>query len=340
MKHPIASAVFVALSLVAGSLAAQTTPVIPPAAIASSDTVPPIDTVRNRPVVHECDAAKPEWLFCDDFESNRLDRYFEYKDPDSSFVRADSVGVLGSMGMRVRFKKGQVDAGSLKLAFGKTPSAYMRAVDSGATQYRGLYWRVYLRNDSSWIGGGGDKLSRAQVLVSPSWAQAMGAPVWSGGPSGAGANYLVIDPYSGTDVAGALKTTTYNDFPHLRWLGSVRSRTPIFDQAHVGKWYCVEAHVRLNDPGESNGVFELWIDDWLEAQHTGLNWLGDFSGYGLNSVFFENYWNAGSPVEQTRYMDNIVVSTKRIGCGRLTAPDSVPVKIDSSANSDPVSRDR
>jgi hypothetical protein len=336
MRHPIICAVFIALSQLASApltdaLLAQT-PAVPATAVpGGTDTTPARDTITNRPVVHECDAAKPEWLFCDDFETNRLGRYFEYKNPDSSFTRADSVGVLGSTGMRVRFKKGQVDAGSLKLAFGKTPSAYMRAVDSGATEYRELYWRVYLRNDSSWIGGGGDKLSRAQVLVSPSWAQAMGAPVWSAGPGLPGANYLTIDPYSGTDVTGALKTTTYNDFPHLRWLGSVRSRTPIFDQAHVGKWYCIEAHVRLNDPGESNGVFELWIDDWLEAQHTGLNWLGSFTDYGLNSVFFENYWNAGSPVEQTRYMDNIVVSTQRIGCGRLAAPDSVPVKIDSTA---------
>lgn len=336
MKHPTLRAAFVALSLITGSLPAQT-PAVVPVPPAPSDTVPAPDTVRNRPVIHECDAARPEWLFCDDFETNRLSRYFEYRNPDSSFTRADSVGVLGSAGMRVRFRKGQVDAGSLKLAFGKTPSAYMRAVDSGATVYRELYWRVYLRDDSSWTGGGGDKLSRAQVLVSPSWAQAMGAPVWSAGPGLPGANYLAIDPYSGTDNTGALKTNTYNDFPHLRWLGAVRGRTPIFDSSHVGRWYCIEAHVRLNDPGESNGVFELWIDDWLEAQHTGLNWLGSYTDYGLNSVFFENYWNAGSPVEQMRYMDNIVVSTQRIGCGRLAPPDSAPVKSDSTASSGRVS---
>ena len=47
---------------------------------------------------------------------------------------------------------------------------------------------------------------------------------------------------------------------------------------------------------------------------TGLNFLGSFSQYGINAVYFENYWNTGSVIPQDRYMDNIVVSTERIGC--------------------------
>jgi hypothetical protein len=29
----------------------------------------------------------------------------------------------------------------------------------------------------------------------------------------------------------------------------------------------------------------------------------------------ENYWNAGAPRPQDRFLDNVVVSTARIGCG-------------------------
>jgi len=39
-------------------------------------------------------------------------------------------------------------------------------------------------------------------------------------------------------------------------------------------------------------------------------------------VFFENYWNTGSPAAQERYLDDIVVSTRRIGC--LAASRSSP----------------
>jgi hypothetical protein len=82
----------------------------------------------------------------------------------------------------------------------------------------------------------------------------------------------------------------------------------------VGRWYCVEAHAALNDAGLANGVFELWVNGNLEAKGTGLNFVGTFSGYGINAVFFENYWNKGAPATQERYFDNIVVSTQRIGC--------------------------
>jgi hypothetical protein len=37
-------------------------------------------------------------------------------------------------------------------------------------------------------------------------------------------------------------------------------------------------------------------------------------------VFFENYWNTGSPKLQERYFDNIVVSTQPIGCAGNVAP--------------------
>jgi hypothetical protein len=37
--------------------------------------------------------------------------------------------------------------------------------------------------------------------------------------------------------------------------------------------------------------------------------------YGINAVFFENYCNNGSPVTQTSYFDNLIISTKPMGCG-------------------------
>ena len=113
---------------------------------------------------------------------------------------------------------------------------------------------------------------------------------------------------------GNLQTTTYNDFAHLRFLGSRKGSIPIYSTANSGTWYCIESHVRLNDAGQSNGISEFWINGTLDASRTDLNFLGSFSAYALNAVYFENYWNNGSPVAQDRYMDRIVVSTQRIGC--------------------------
>jgi hypothetical protein len=97
-------------------------------------------------------------------------------------------------------------------------------------------------------------------------------------------------------------------------LGRKLGRTPLFDGSHVGDWYCVEAHVTLNDSGSTNGVFEFWVNGNLEARETGLNFLGAFNAYGINAVFVENYWNLGAPRAEERYIDNLVVSTRPIGC--------------------------
>jgi hypothetical protein len=264
-------------------------------------------------IVAECASPQAGWIWCDDFETDRIGKYFEYDNAGGSFARAGGVGIDGSQAMRARFARGQVNAGSLKLAFGRTPQSYFRAVDQGTQNYREVYWRFYVKNASNWSGGGGDKLTRAASMASSStWAEAMIAHVWSGGSSH---NYLVVDPTSGTDTQGNLKTTKYNDFDNLRWLGAQAGRTPIFASTHVGKWYCVEARARLNDAGQSNGVLEYWIDGQLEARREGMNWVGSFDAYGINVILLENYWNNGSPQAQERYIDNFVVSTRRIGCG-------------------------
>ena len=275
---------------------------------------PPPAPPAGGTLANECASPEPEWIWCDDFDVDRLGQYFEYQSAGGSFARAPGVGNEGSYGMRARFAQGQVNAGALHLAFGRTPQSYFRAVDGGTRDYREVYWRFYLRHEPGWTGGGGDKLTRAFIFASPdSWAQAMIAHVWSGG-SEPGWDYLYVDPASGTDAAGNLITTTYNDFANLRWLGYQRGTVPIFDAQHVGQWYCIETRVRLNDPGMSNGELELWVDGAPDAVKTGMNWVGAFAEYGVNAVFLENYWNKGSAKAQERYFDNLVVSGSRIGC--------------------------
>jgi len=266
------------------------------------------------PVTTECATPQAGWIWCDDFEQDRLSSYFEYDAAGGAFTRVAGVGHNGTYGMRGQFQVGSVSVGALHLAIGKTPQAYIDPVDAGTQLYRDVYWRMYLRHQPGWQGGGGHKLSRAFVFASTnSFAQAMIAHVWAG--SSPNQNYLYIEPASGTDTLGNLITTTYNDFAHLRFLGPVKGITPIFDAAHVGEWYCIEAHARLNDPGMSNGIEELWIDGLLQARRSDLNYLGSFNAYGINAVYLENYWNSpGSPAVQERYFDRFIVSTQRIGC--------------------------
>lgn len=286
------------------------TAVILVVATATIDTV-----VADEPTTSgSCAAPGAGWIFCDDFDQDRLASYFEYNSAGGAFARTAGVGRNGSVGMRARFAAGQDEAGSLKLAFGRTPSSYIRPVDAGTARYRDIFWRVWVRTQDGWQGGAGHKLTRAQILAGSNWQQAMIAPVWGGNEGSWQQYHLNVDPVSGTDEAGNLKTTSYGDVANMRWLGAAASATPLFDAAHVGQWYCVEVNARLNDAGLSNGTFTLWVNGTKEAERTGLNWVGSFADYGINTVFLENYWNEGSPVAQERYMDEFVVSTQRIGC--------------------------
>lgn len=261
--------------------------------------------------VAECASPAAAWIWCDDFESDRLASYFEVNTASGNFGRASGVGRESSFGIRGRWTAGASNAGALHLAFGQTPQAYMDPVDAGTTKYRDIYWRFYVRRQAGWTGGGGDKLTRAHIFASPSsFAQAFAAHVWS---SGTGHQFLALDPASGTDEAGTLQTTSYND-PNLRYLGLTLGTTPLFSTANANRWYCVEARLKLNDAGSSNGEFHLWIDGAVEASQTGRNFIGAYDAYGINAIYLENFWNDGSPVEQERYFDNFVVSTARIGC--------------------------
>ncbi|MDQ3997777.1 MAG: hypothetical protein M3303_12275, partial [Gemmatimonadota bacterium] len=48
----------------------------------------PVEQAR----VAECAAPGPGWIWCDDFESDRIGRYFEYNSVGGAFIRAAGVG--------------------------------------------------------------------------------------------------------------------------------------------------------------------------------------------------------------------------------------------------------
>jgi hypothetical protein len=279
------------------------------------DVQPP--AFPDPPASNECEnwqITHPDWIFCDDFEREAAlvgeGRYFEFQDDGGDFTRMANVGYGNSNAMRVQWEAGEVGAGSLLLAFGRNPNGYMNKTNLRPNEdFREIYYRMYLKMQDGWIGNPG-KLSRATIFSSASdWSQAMIAHVWGGRDS-----VLALDPVRCVDENSRVKCIGYNDFSNMDWIGLTHGVTPIFSTENSGKWFCVEAHVKLNDPGQSNGIQEFWIDGNLEARRDTLNFVRSYTQYGINAIFFENYWNSGSIQDQVRFFDNIVVSTQPIGC--------------------------
>jgi hypothetical protein len=288
MTHPLA----LTLILASSALAAEA-PVVP-----RIDLVVPL---AKQP--HAGKAARGAVIWYDDFDDDSVQvRYAEKSGETTDTVR------LGESGksLLMRYEKGRRGTGGRKVFFGDSPTYGDKTVRRGE-KFTDVYWRIYVKHQAGWTGGGPAKLSRATSIVPPRWRQAMIAHVWSSGES------LTLDPASGVRD-GEVITRRYNDFSRLHWLGNNPvSRFKIHSTEESGWWICVEARAKLNSPGKRDGINLLWIDGRLEAERRGLDWRGTFDDYGINAVFLETYWNRGSPVEQSRWIDHFVISTEPIG---------------------------
>jgi len=262
----------------------------------------------------ECDnwqTRHPNWLWCDDFEtdSSLEQNYFDVNRAGGRFGVSTQTAFGGSGALKASYAKGQEEAGGVKFSLGKTPVSPKRYTDRNFNE---LYWRFYMKTGANWIGQP-MKVTRATIFANANWAQAAIGHMWEDGALGLG-----LDPVSG--VSGStVVTTKWNDFANMRWLGKADGHTQIYAPENRDKWFCVEVHMKLNTPGQSDGVFAYSINGQQEAQKTGLNWRGSYSDYGINAITLENWTNNGAAQNQDRYIDNFVVSTQPIGCYSATS---------------------
>ena len=147
-------------------------------------------------------------IWCDDFDG-----------PEKAYTesqgRLDETQAFGGQGrsMLSLYEKGSRGTGNRKVFFGDSPTG--KVVRKGQS-FDDIYWRIYIKHQHGWTGGGPAKLSRATSIVSPNWAQAMIAHVWSSGEA------LTLDPATG--VRGdQVVTSRYNDFPNLCWPKPLRN---------------------------------------------------------------------------------------------------------------------
>jgi len=263
-------------------------------------------------------------IWCDSFEDEDLgpggtvgENYYDFSpgsDPEN-MVRTNSEGIHGGHALKNHWNAGAGlnSTGSFMRTFGRNPA---NSLSHSTQDFDEIYWRIYVKLQDG-FSGQPDKLTRATIFAKADWSQAIVAPLWA--PSG----LLEVDPARGIDASSNLKTSGWNDQANLDFIGLDRSSNTLVP----GIWHCIEAHVKLNTPGASDGEFEFWIDDNKQAGRSDLNWRYSWQDYGINTIMISNYWGATSPVEQSRYLDALVISTKRIGCLDSTAPPKSPSNI-------------
>ena len=60
-----------------------------------------------------------------------------------------------------------------------------------------------------------------------------------------------------------------------------------------GRWTTVETRVRLNTPGESNGIIEGWMDGRRVLRETGLRFR-DTSDLHIEGLFFSTFFGGST----------------------------------------------
>jgi len=96
------------------------------------------------------------------------------------------------------------------------------------------------------------------------------------------------------------------------WLPIARSGFFFDAPENAGRWIRLEMEVKLNTPGQADGLYRFWADDELIVERTGVDLRGGTQDK-INEVMLDTYWNGGSPKAQSRYYDDFVIATERIG---------------------------
>jgi len=110
------------------------------------------------------------------------------------------------------------------------------------------------------------------------------------------------------DMAGRYGSNWAWDRDRLGYLGNNR-------------WYSVEQYVRLNDPGQNNGVLRGWIDGKPAFEKTDVR-MRDSADLKIEMVWL-NVYQGGTqpaPTEDHLYIDNVVIARSYIGPAKWPAP--------------------
>jgi len=229
-----------------------------------------------------CDNPEPEWLWCDDFETgNYQSRYGDYDDGGDYQLSTDAYS--GTYSYEMRYSAGQVDSGYLGWWFCDRWSGISEPCHDE------IYYRWYHKYEAGFEGMP-EKMARTRRKPPNSWGDTIYGPM-----------FWVIDDHVVADIiaAGGWLPITY----------SSHDVTTTF-----GEWVCYEAYVRAG----RNGAVTYWANDEVILDKPNV----DFgTNDPLNEIMLDTYWNEGSPKAQSRFFDEFVISTERIGCDLGSGPE-------------------
>jgi hypothetical protein len=87
------------------------------------------------------------------------------------------------------------------------------------------------------------------------------------------------------------------------------------EDLQLGQWYTVTQYVKMNTPGERDGILRGWVDGSQVFEKTDLRFRADgHSDIKVKAYLFNLYWGGSwtSPADNSIYVDNLRLSTQNL----------------------------
>ncbi len=223
------------------------------------------------------------WLFYDSFDDTTVNVGGRYEDVSENGMTLSGTDPFAGTGcLEQRYAFGQVNAGWIVKVREYWPDH--------------LFMRWYHKFEAGFEGYP-PKMARMRNRVrSGSWNAPMEIHTW------------ISDGRVVADVKAEHSTQANS----VGWLPVAGTDFSFDDPSVEGQWVCFEMEVKLNTPGQTDGLYRIWADSELIVERLDVDLRGSRT-YGINEVMLDCYWNKGSPRTQSRYYDEFVIATDRIG---------------------------
>lgn len=80
------------------------------------------------------------------------------------------------------------------------------------------------------------------------------------------------------------------------------------------RWYSIEQYVKLNTPGQNDGIIRGWVNEELAFERTDIRFR-DVGTLKIFSIWVNVYYGGGTSAQSDHhlYIDNVVIARSRIG---------------------------
>lgn len=254
------------------------------------------------------DPLPPDWVLCEDFEGQGDPyAYFGHFTTTAGLLAVEAADAWsGERALRVGHDPAIFGSGMADIRFGEGPSG--GTIHAPDETFREVWVRFHLRTQDGWPDAGIAEAVEVVATTGELRAIAVDATIYS--PTQVEAQALAWSCVHGSQLLCNGQGDWTN--PNLEVRDGGLGTSALYGSAAAGQWQCHEIHVRLDDPGQGNGQFDVSVDGSLEVALDGLTLVDGWDDVGLNTVRFASYWNA--PANLEHFIDDVVVSTSPIGC--------------------------